>query len=170
MSTCSMKSYLISVQYSISTTSAEHVCCCEGPDIFIFCHGWILTIWWKQNLILILSLNNIEFLDNNAKHGGCQWRRHGGMGGPDPPLLFRPLLRLAQIRWKVFFYIWGIPCMYIVTFTAHQQRNMVRTPPLFGLAKPLVDATSVQITFVLSRGYYNFHLLGESSVVMTMLK
>ena len=23
---------------------------------------------------------------------------------PDPPLLFRPLLRLAQIRWKVFLY------------------------------------------------------------------
>ena len=29
---------------------------------------------------------------------GEQWCRHGGMGGPDPPLLFRPLLRLAQIR------------------------------------------------------------------------
>ena len=30
------------------------------------------------------------------------------------------------------------PGMYIVTFTAHQQRNMVRTPPTFlELATPL---------------------------------
>ena len=58
----------------------------------------------------------------------------GGNGGVrTPPLLFRPLLGLAQIRWKVFFTYrgGGFPCMYIVTFTAHQQRNMVRTPPLF---------------------------------------
>ena len=66
------------------------------------------------------------------KHIGPQWRRHGGNGGPDPPLLFRPLLGLAQIRWKVFLHIGGTPCMYIVTFTAHQQRNMVRTPHFFG--------------------------------------
>ena len=30
------------------------------------------------------------------------------------------------------FYIWGIPCMYIVTFTVHQQWQMVQTPHFFG--------------------------------------
>ena len=59
--------------------------------------------------------------------------------GPNPPLLFRPLLGLAQIRWKVFLHIGGIPCMYIVNFTTHQQRNMVRTPHFLGAG----DATDV---------------------------
>ena len=48
--------------------------------------------------------------------------------GPDPPILFRPLLRLAQIRWKVFLYNRGIAWMYIVIFTPHQQSKIVRTP------------------------------------------
>ena len=66
----------------------------------------------------------------------------GERAGPDPPLLFIPLLGLSQIRWIVFFHIYGggILCMYIVTFTAHQQRNMVRTPTFLGLATPLMPA------------------------------
>ena len=32
-----------------------------------------------------------------------RWRRHGGMGWYGPPLMFRPLLRLARNRWQVFF-------------------------------------------------------------------
>ena len=59
-----------------------------------------------------------------------QWRRHRGNGWVrTPPLLFRPLLGSAQIH---FLHIGGTPCMYIVTFTAHQQRNMVRTPHFIG--------------------------------------
>ena len=47
------------------------------------------------------------------------------------PLMFRPLLRLAQIRWSFFLYIVGTPCMYIVNFTFHQQSKMVRTSHFF---------------------------------------
>ena len=77
----------------------------------------------------------------------CSGVATGGNGGVrTPPLLFRPLLGLAQIRWKVFFtYRGGTPCMYIVTFTAHQQRNMVRTPPLFwGWRRHCMNVSSIQ--------------------------
>ena len=54
----------------------------------------------------------------------------GGMGGSGPPLLFRPLLRFAQIRWEEF-YIWGVPCMYIVTFYCSPAKKNCSDPPLF---------------------------------------
>ena len=37
-------------------------------------------------------------------------------------------------KFFLYNYIGGVPCMYIVTFTAHQQRNIFRTPHFFGLA------------------------------------
>ena len=44
----------------------------------------------------------------------ASWRRHGGMGGSGSPLLFRPLLRFAQIRWEVFYiYIYGGGPMHV---------------------------------------------------------
>ena len=58
-----------------------------------------------------------------------EWR------GPDPPTSVQTPLGISANPLKsVFLHIGGgggTPCMYIVTFTAHQQRNMVRTPPLF---------------------------------------
>ena len=62
----------------------------------------------------------------------------GAGWGSGPPLMFRPLLRLAQIRWSLFIYFRGILCMYIVTFTAHQQRKIVLTLNYFGLATTLL--------------------------------
>ena len=79
-------------------------------------------------------------------HAGCMqacmhdgicrslWRRHGGeWRGPDPPTSVQTPLGISANPLKSFFTYrgGGSPCMYIVTFTAHQQRNMVRTPPLF---------------------------------------
>ena len=38
--------------------------------------------------------------------------------------------------------IWGIPCMFTVTFTAHQQRKMVRTPTFLGWRRHCSVATN----------------------------
>ena len=55
-----------------------------------------------------------------------------GMGGSGPPTSVQTLLGISANPLKSFFTYRGvIPCMYIITFTAHQQRNMVRTLPLF---------------------------------------
>ena len=64
----------------------------------------------------------------------------GGMGGPDPPTSIQTPLGISANPLKFFLHIGGTPCMYIVTFTAHQQRNMVRTPHFFGAG----DATGCQ--------------------------
>ena len=58
-----------------------------------------------------------------------QWRRHGGMRGPDPPLMFRPLLRLAQIRWKVFLYM-GDPMYVYCNFYCSPAKKKFSDPPL----------------------------------------
>ena len=58
----------------------------------------------------------------------------GGMEGSGPPhFCSDPSWDYRKSVEKFFLHIGGggTPCMYIVTFTAHQQRNMVRTPPLF---------------------------------------
>ena len=55
----------------------------------------------------------------------------GEQVGPDPPLEFRSLLRLAKIRWKIIFLYMGVSFMYIVTLTAHQQRKICRNPHFF---------------------------------------
>ena len=44
-------------------------------------------------------------------------------------------------------YKGGIPCMYIVTFSAHQQRNMVRTPHFSGA----VEATGWREAYVVAK-------------------
>ena len=78
-----------------------------------YCMQWL----WEQNYI-VWEL----------------WRRHVGMGVPDPPLQFRLLLRFAQIRWKGFYIIGGgLSCMHVVTY------YIVRTPTFFGLATPLFE-------------------------------
>ena len=52
------------------------------------------------------GVSNVSFDFFDLISGREQWRRHGGEWGVrTPPLLFRPLLGLAQIRWKVFFHI-----------------------------------------------------------------
>ena len=46
-----------------------------------------------------------------------------------------------------FFYIWGVvPCIYIVTYFAHQQRKIVRTPYFFGAG----DVTETKYKIVLT--------------------
>ena len=58
----------------------------------------------------------------------------GGMEGSGPPhFCSDPSWDQRKSVEKFFLHVGGggTPCMYIVTFTAHQQRNMVRTPPLF---------------------------------------
>ena len=52
----------------------------------------------------------------------------GGTVMSKPPLMFRPFLRLTQIRWNVYRLYRGVPVMYILTFTAHKQRKIVRSP------------------------------------------
>ena len=43
-----------------------------------------------------------------SRHHQSPWRRHGVMGVRIPPFLFRPLLGLPQIRWKVVLHIRGV--------------------------------------------------------------
>ena len=96
-------------------------------NIFWF-HGYIGC--WDENIIDIIFARWPPSYHDIGSYSGVATGGNGGVR--TPPFLFRPLLGSAQIRWKVFFtYRGGTPCMYIVTFTAHQQRNMVRTPPLF---------------------------------------
>ena len=63
-----------------------------------------------------------------------------------PPLMFRPLLRLAQNWWQVFFIDIGVEGWICSTvyhvcilwlFNAHQRRNIVWTYHFFDLAMPL---------------------------------
>ena len=49
--------------------------------------------------------------------------------------------------------------MYIVTFTAHQQRNMVRTPHFFGAG----DATGCSYSHRTDWGLRSFAVAGPSS-------
>ena len=65
----------------------------------------------------------------------------GGMEGSGPPTFVQTPLGIIANPLKSFFTYrgGGTPCMYIVTSTAHLQRNMVRTPHFFGAGDATVS-------------------------------
>ena len=103
--------------------------------------GWFLTR--GRSTTRLLPLTNRLLPYNSRDHGPVegmalfwllQWRRHEGgeWRGPDPPLLFRPLLGLAQIRWKVFFtYRGGYPMYVYCNFYCSPAKKHGSDPPLF---------------------------------------
>ena len=106
---------------------------------------------FPSNLLLTNIENDVLFICNCnsyiylTRFDQASWRNNsitelsgvttGGMEGSGPPTSVQTPLGISANPLKSFFHIWGggggTSCMYIVTFTAHQQRNMVRTPPLF---------------------------------------
>ena len=65
-------------------------------------------------------------------HSNPQCHCHRGNGWVrTPPLMFRPLLRLAQIRWKVFLYIWGCPKHVYCNFYCSQAKKECSDPHFF---------------------------------------
>ena len=84
----------------------------------------------------------------------------GGMGGDWPPNFVQTPSEISTNLLKSFFLYMegGIACMYIVTFTAHQQRKMVRTPTFFWLATPLHTMSWVWI----SRGHSTLKVNGQT--------
>ena len=92
-----------------------------------------------------------------------RWRRHGGeWRGPDPPILFRPLLGLAQIRWKAFFtYRGGYPMYVYCNFYCSPAKKHGSDPPHFFGAGDATASTKftrkeTYIVFFLTRIKYPF--------------
>ena len=64
-------------------------------------------------------------------------RGNGWVRTPSP-FLFRPLLGLAQIRWKVYFQTWGNPKYEYCNFYCTPAKKQGSDPPLFlRLATPM---------------------------------
>ena len=60
-----------------------------------------------------------------------------GWVGPDPPIMFRHLLRLEQIRWKLFCnrgYAVYVYCNFLLLTS---KKKIVQNPHMFGLATTL---------------------------------
>ena len=75
----------------------------------------------------------------------AQWRCHGEwVGQSGPPLMFRPFLKLAQIRWKVFLYIGGSQYSMYVYCNFYYSPEKWFGPPTFFWAG---DAIELLLTF-----------------------
>ena len=70
--------------------------------------------------------------------------------GPDPPLMFRPLLRLVQNHRKDFRYRVSVPCLYIVTFYCSPAKINWLDPHFFGLVMPLVGSVQGYVERLIS--------------------
>ena len=115
--------------------------CTQDIQIQIMADNWQITrsfsrcIFVSQFLHLLLEQILVAW---------CQWCRHGGNGWVrTPPLLFRPLLGFAQIRWKVFFTYGGYPMYAYCNFYCSPAKKHGSDPPpptFLELATPLPDA------------------------------
>ena len=98
--------------------------CSLGVYFFIRYHE---NIYWYQ-----ISLDTRIILNNRF----YPWRCHRGNGGSRPPLMFRPLLRLVQIRWKVSLFM-AVLSHVCCNFLLLISKENFSTPTVFGLARPL---------------------------------
>ena len=93
--------------------------------------------WYQKTLLYLVLQRKICQMMKFSRHLGSGVAT-GGWVGPDPPLLFRPLLRFAQIRWEVFYvYRGGGPMHVYCNILLLTSNNKKFGPPLFRLATPL---------------------------------
>ena len=102
-------------------------------EVFLFLHMISPMPQLPHNCVLTsihLSIHTLWLMLSGVATGG---------EGSRPTSVHTPL-GISANPLKSYFFIWGIPFpyMYIVAFTAHQQRNMVQTPHFLGLAMPLL--------------------------------